>query len=135
MISATLEDIQQAVDRARKKHPDFTDGGKVSPFMILSEEIGEVAEAFARSDRSVEYFEEIRDAIAVLVRMYEGDDRPRGTFFQQTAVNGYYRCGSCRQFFDLSGITFDGKQLSFCPACGKPVSELHAFDEAFGYVA
>lgn len=72
MMCSTASAIRDAVVRARVKHPRFIKGISQSPIEILVEEIGEICEARQSFD-TVHEREEIMDAIAVLVRMYEGD--------------------------------------------------------------
>lgn len=60
--------IQDRLEKARGKHPDFTKD-HITAFSLLLEEVGEVAKAY--NDKDIEAFkEEIIDTIVVLIRMY-----------------------------------------------------------------
>ena len=68
MRNETVAIIQDAVRHARTKHPKL---GYHWP--ILNEEIGEIAKAENEGD-SEGWPKEVIDSIAVLVRMFEGDE-------------------------------------------------------------
>lgn len=63
--------IHKAVNRARKKHPNF--GKNIhEAYTVLCSEVGEIGTAILR-ETPERVIEEIDDTIAVLIRMREGD--------------------------------------------------------------
>lgn len=71
MNPTTMNEIIQAVQRARKKHPHFA-ATAWEAVSLASEELGEFAKAVNEGDASAAH-EEALDTIAVLVRFLEGD--------------------------------------------------------------
>lgn len=71
MKPSTMNEIIQAVQRARKKHPHFADN-RFHAVSLASEELGEFSKAVNEDNRS-QAEEEALDTIAVLVRFLEGD--------------------------------------------------------------
>ena len=71
MNPTTMNEIIQAVQRARKKHPHFADN-RFHAVSIAAEELGEFAKAVNEGDASTAQ-EEALDTIAVLVRFLELD--------------------------------------------------------------
>ena len=71
MNPTTMNEIIQAVQRARKKHPHFADN-RFHAVSLASEELGEFAKAVNEDNRS-QAEEEALDTIAVLVRFLELD--------------------------------------------------------------
>lgn len=71
MKPSTMNEIIQAVQRARKKHPQFA-VNLHHAVSLAAEELGEFAKAVNEDNRS-QAEEEALDTIAVLVRFLEGD--------------------------------------------------------------
>ena len=69
MKPTTMNEIIQAVQRARKKHPHFA-ATAWETVSIAAEELGEFAKAVNEGDASTAH-EEALDTIAVLVRFLE----------------------------------------------------------------
>ena len=69
MNPTTMNEIIQAVQRARKKHPHFADN-RFHAVSLASEELGEFAKAVNEGDHSSAE-DEALDAIAVFVRFLE----------------------------------------------------------------
>lgn len=71
MKPSTMNEIIQAVQRARKKHPHFA-ATAWEAVSLAAEELGEFAKAVNEDNRS-QAEEEALDTIAVLVRFLELD--------------------------------------------------------------
>lgn len=71
MKPTTMNRIIKAVQRAREKHPHFSDSDSHA-ICLATEELGEMAKAINEED-TISAMEEALDAIAVLVRYLEGD--------------------------------------------------------------
>lgn len=72
MRRITIERIKRAVESARTRHPEFSEGNNYKMFTLLGEEKGELAEALNERDL-VQAKAEALDCIAVLVRFLEDD--------------------------------------------------------------
>ena len=75
MKPSTVARISAAVDHARSKHPWPHEAGKWARFVVavaLVEEVGEAAKALLEG-RNAQFKAECYDAIAVLVRLIEGE--------------------------------------------------------------
>lgn len=69
MTRELIEKIQDRIEKARGKHPDFTKN-HITAFSLLLEEAGEIAKAYNDEDFEA-CKEEIIDTIVVLIRMHE----------------------------------------------------------------
>ena len=71
MKQSTIKQINEHLEKARKKHPKFAD----TDYQIISiatEELGELAQA-VNDGKITKTKSEAADLIAVLIRMVEGD--------------------------------------------------------------
>ena len=71
MKPSTMNEIIQAVQRARKKHPHFADN-RFHAVSLASEELGEFSKA-VNEGKLEQARQEALDTIAVLVRFLESD--------------------------------------------------------------
>lgn len=88
MKQSAIKQINEHLEKARKKHPEFAPGGPLQVVSLSAEELGEMAQAvndwYTKPDmlsdwgtpKCKEYLrakDEALDLIAVLIRFIEGD--------------------------------------------------------------
>lgn len=83
MKQSTIKKINEHLEKARNKHPEFAPGGPLQVVSIATEELGEMAKEI--NDNSFKFTlnkganaierakDEALDLIAVLIRLIEGD--------------------------------------------------------------
>lgn len=85
MKQSTIKQINEHLEKARKKHPEFAPGGPIQVVSLSAEELGEMAQAvndyraadlegyLKKKALSDKIKSEALDLIAVLIRFIEGD--------------------------------------------------------------